>query len=72
MSEEILKVIPIRQGWGNGKQAAKYLGVTQPTFYRLLNDGVIKGYKPEGARTPRYNFDELDKAMMDDRQSTGR
>lgn len=51
--------------WGNGKEAAQHLGMTQTTFYKLVQKGVIKGYKPSGAKTTRYNFAELDLAMRD-------
>ena len=44
--------------WLGSKEAARYLGITAPTLYRLANSGEVAGFKI--GRVLRFRRSDLD------------
>jgi hypothetical protein len=53
--------------WLRRKSAAAYLDLETPAFDKLRQRGLIKEYRVEGVRMPRFLASDLDK-MMKERQ----
>lgn len=49
--------------WLNGKEAAKYLKMSEPFFYKLRNKGVIPFTEIDGVK--RYYTKSIDDAMKE-------
>src|SRR5262245_59807540 len=49
---------PVDAEWFSIREAAEYLGVSQPTIFRWMKDGVLSFYKVGGAT--RFSRDGLD------------
>ena len=57
--------MPKREGWLNASEAAKFLQVSRASFYRMLEDGRLRGvgtYSP-GERLTLYKHDDLQRWM---------
>lgn len=53
----------MEQVWFKANDAAKYLGVSRSTFYRLIREGRITVYQIEGTDEKRYRRDQLDSLL---------
>ena len=55
--------------WLGTKKAARYLGITDPTLYRLVDAGQVVGYKI--GRVLRFKRDDLDAFLEGSRVQPG-
>lgn len=58
---------PLEKGWFSIREAAEYLGISQPTLYRWMKDGLLSFYKVGGST--RFTKEGLDAVIE---KTTGR
>ena len=56
------EVVVAEKTWFTVKEAASYLGVSQPTIFRWMKSGILSSYKVGGST--RFSKDGLDAAVM--------
>ncbi len=53
----------VEKQWFNVSEAAKYLGISRDTLYKLMDDGVLRYYSLKGVQKRRLKKEDLDSLM---------
>src|SRR5689334_18797737 len=64
---EVIEMTAMEAEWFSVRDAAEYLGVSQPTIFRWMKDGLLSFYKVGGAT--RFSREGLDAVVE---KTTGR
>ena len=54
----------VEQEWFSGADAIRYTGIGKTLFYRLVDQGRIKGSRPWPSANKRFRRGHLDKVMQ--------
>lgn len=56
-----------KKEWFNPSEAAKYLGISRISLYKLMDEGVLPFYVVRGIQKRRLKKSDLDGLMQDGR-----